>query len=134
MTVIVAVDNRDGMLFNRRRQSRDVLLRRRILDMTEGHILWANAYSAKQFGNQADRLSVDEDFLWKAEEDDFCFVENLSLLPFLEKIDRLILYRWNKDYPGDFFLDLPYGDWKLESTEEFPGRSHECITEEIYQK
>ena len=34
MILIVCVDNKNGMLFNRRRQSQDRMLRTRILEMT----------------------------------------------------------------------------------------------------
>ena len=36
MRVIVAVDDRNGMLFHNRRQSQDRVLRERILSMTQG--------------------------------------------------------------------------------------------------
>ena len=45
MIVIVAVDDRNGMMFNRRRQSQDRVLREHILDMTVGKKLWMNHYT-----------------------------------------------------------------------------------------
>ena len=49
MILIVAVDDRNGMTFNHRRQSQDKRLRERILSMTKNGKLWMNAYSHKQF-------------------------------------------------------------------------------------
>ena len=49
MILIVAVDDRNGMTFNHRRQSQDKRLRERILSMTKNGKLWMNAYSYKQF-------------------------------------------------------------------------------------
>ena len=45
-----------------------------------------------------------------------------------------ILYRWNRDYPGDERFCFPGGEeiWQLDRWEDFPGFSHEKITEEIY--
>ena len=49
MILIVAVDDRNGMTFNHRRQSQDKRLRERILSITKKGKLWMNAYSHKQF-------------------------------------------------------------------------------------
>lgn len=52
----------------------------------------------------------------------------------LERADRLVLYRWGRRYPADRRLDLPPKGWRLEGRTEFPGRSHDMITKEIYIK
>ena len=52
----------------------------------------------------------------------------------LERADRLVLYRWGRHYPADRRLDLPPAGWRLEGQTEFPGRSHDMITKEIYVK
>ena len=59
-------------------------------------------------------------------------MENLSLAPYWEKIERLIVFRWNRVYPADMWLDITLAEdgWKLLTTTEFVGNSHEKITEE----
>ncbi len=47
MIIMICLDDRGGMLFNKRRQSQDVLLRQQILTETAGGRLWMNSYSAK---------------------------------------------------------------------------------------
>lgn len=133
MIPIVVLDDSNGMLFNHRRQSQDKVLRARILELAEGKRLWMNAYSAKQFGPEA-FIHVSEDFLEQAGTGDLCFVENLPLRPYLNQIEQLILFRWNRRYPGDFFFDLDCNDghWAKVSAGEFPGSSHKRITEEVY--
>ena len=49
MIVIVALDDRGGMMFNHRRQSQDKVLRERVLKVTAGKKLWMNHYTEKQF-------------------------------------------------------------------------------------
>ena len=44
MIVIACVDDKMGMLFNHRRQSQDSVLRKRILQITAGKILWMSRY------------------------------------------------------------------------------------------
>ncbi len=135
MIIILAVDDKEGMLFNNRRQSQDRELRKRILEITNNKSLWMNQYSAKQFSTEdAPNLKINDDFLIKAGAGEYCFVENDSVLPYLNKIEKIVLFKWNRRYPSDFYLaiDLADGNWVLESTNEFQGSSHEKITEEIY--
>ncbi len=135
MIIITAVGDRNGMMFNHRRQSQDRILREKILEMTAGKKLWMNAYSAKQFEDGA-AITVDEKFLEKAKRGDYCFVENQPCAPVQDRIESVVLFHWNRAYPGDFFfdLDLSDGTWrmKMSETEEFPGSSHEKITKEVY--
>ena len=51
-----------------------------------------------------------------------------------DKITEIIVYRWNRDYPADLFLDIDLKDWELAETAEFAGNSHEKITREVYRK
>ncbi len=133
MILIACVDQNLGMLFNHRRQSQDKALRQRILTLTQGSRLWMNAYTAKQFaGLTAPQIQVSDDFLSQARTGDFCFAENTDPAPFAHQIEKLIVYRWNRLYPGDFHLTLPLADWRKIQSTDFPGFSHEKITEEIY--
>lgn len=131
MNVIVTLDNRGGMCFNRRRQSRDRVLNERILALAGGRLL-VSSFSARLFEGQSGVL-VSDSFLSDAGEEDFCFVENEHLSAYADRIRKLIVYRWNRDYPGDFFLDLDLSARKLISSSEFAGSSHPVITEEIYE-
>lgn len=135
MKVIVCVDNKGGMAFFQKRQSQDRVLREDILNCLQGARLWMSPYSLKQFKeeNQAD-LIADEQFLDAAGEEDFCFVENQNLQQYEKKITEIIVYRWNRDYPADLFLDVDLKDWELTETAEFAGNSHEKITREVYRK
>ncbi len=139
MIVMTVIDDRGGMLFNRRRQSQDRVLREKMLALAGTHPFRMNAYSARQFhpeelARSGADVRVEEDFLDRAEPGDFCFAENVPLSPYLEEIEELCLFHWNRAYPGDFFLDLAVAgpDWRLASREDFPGYSHEKITMERY--
>ena len=135
MTIIVAIDDQNGMMFNNRRQSQDSILRKRILSVSKGHTLWMNEYSAKQFASENDSsIIVDNDFLKKAKSEDYCFVENTDVLPYLERVDSIVIYKWNRVYPGDVFFTVPMTEWTMKSTSNFVGSSHEKITEEMYVK
>lgn len=133
MIVIVAIDDNGGMMFHQRRQSQDVVLRQRILEVSRGCKLWMNAYTAKQFEDTT-QVCVSDSFLEEAGEGDFCFVENIPIAPYGERVERLLIYKWNRTYPHDTQLDIDLGDWSLLSSVKFAGKSHAEITEEVYVK
>jgi hypothetical protein len=122
------------MLFNHRRLSRDRRVCEKILDYSNEKELWMNAYSRKLFTDLTDinSIQVDEKFLDKSQS--ICFVENQDITPYLPKIDTLVLFQWNRDYPADFFFTVDLSQWNLISTEDFEGTSHEKITMEVYKK
>lgn len=131
MQVIITVENRNGMLFNHRRVSRDQKVSERILAYCKEKKLWMNAYSAKLFENNS-QIRVSETFL--EQKDAICFVEDQDVTPYLPEIDTIILFHWNRDYPADFFFTVDLSEWNRIHQEEFAGKSHEKITMEVYKK
>lgn len=134
MILITCVDDKMGMLFNKRRQSRDSVLRERVLKMCAGKKLWMNEYSRKQFDAVAEGISVDEDFMAKMGADDYCFVENISPKAYEDRFKQIVLYKWNRVYPADLYFDIDLTNWRLAQSSDFAGSSHDKITEEIYVK
>ena len=135
MIIIAAVDDRNGMMFNHRRQSQDKVLREKILSLTTGKLLWMDHYSAKQFdGCTAPQLNIDDRFMWEAAPGEYCFVEDVSVAHFEKWAEQIILFKWNRKYTGDFYFDIDVQkpEWKLIRTEDFTGSSHEKITMEVY--
>ena len=137
MIIIACVDERNGMMFNRRRQSRDSAVCGDILRECGGKKLYMSTYSGKLFGDVEEKnIRITEEFLKEAEEEDFCFIEDIQISGFENKIRTVILYQWNRRYPADryFLLDLSDGSWELQRTEELKGSSHEKITKEVYER
>ncbi len=135
MIVIACVDDNNGMLFHQRRQSRDIALYNHILQLTEGKRLLMNEYSAKQFlKEEHQNVIVQSDFLDIAQEQDYCFVENTDISQYGNDIQKIILYRWNRVYPADYYFQFPINKdiWKLQTVSDIKGNSHDMITEEVY--
>lgn len=133
MIVIVCLDDKKGMMFNHRRQSRDKAIVERVREICEGKRLWMNAYSESLFGGlEGMDTVVNEDFLSLAGDGEVCLVESENLAPFAKKIEEVIVYWWNRMYPADFYLELDLSLWTRIERHEFTGFSHEKITEEIY--
>lgn len=132
MIVFVCLDDNNGMLFCGRRQSRDRVITQDILTQCEGSRLWMDEYSRKLFEDMEGNIITDIDFLRKAEQGEFCFVENQKLEWVKEKIEKLVIYRWNRKYPENFSLDLDLTQWNLDNSVDMIGNSHEKITKETY--
>lgn len=137
MIAIVCLDDRGGMGFNGRRQSRDARLRQKVLELTAGSRLWMAPCSAEQFGPEgAGRICVSAAFLEEAGSGDYVFVEDRALAPFAERLEQLVVFRWNRVYPADryFDLDLTRGPWQKTEAVDFPGKSHRRTTMEVYTR
>lgn len=135
MIVIVCLDDKKGMIFNHRRQSRDQAVTDRIQKICTGKKLWMNPYSDQLYGSlEGTDIVVENDFLSLAGSGEICLVESDSLIPSIEKIEQIIVYWWNQTYPADVYLDLDLSQWERKERNEFSGTSHEKITEERYER
>lgn len=132
MKVIVCIDDNKGILFNNRRVSKDKVILEDIFSDNEK--VFINSFSKALFEDYEEKIIIDENFLENAEDDDVCFVENVELTAFEDKIDEIVVYNFNRDYPSDFKLDIDYEDYELIDSIEFKGYSHEVITKEILVK
>lgn len=133
MILCLCVDKKNGMMFFGKRQSQDRIQREEMLNLIGNNRLWVSKYSASLFNN-TDNIVVDDDFYIKADENDYCFVEDKNID--LNDCSSVVIYNWNRHYPADKFFDLDlkkYG-YKLVFKRDFAGSSHEKITEEIYEK
>lgn len=123
MRLIVCLDDKNGMAFNHRRQSRDRIVTEKIEELAKGSILHFSPYSAKLF--PPGDFKPSEDYLSQAGEDDFCFVELEDVTPYEQQIKEITVFRWNRVYPADLKFPIDLTQWSLERTVEFPGHSHE---------
>lgn len=130
MILISCVDNALGLRFNHRRQSRDRVLCGRLLERSGG-TLWLKESSRSLFQEGDIRIVEDPQ---SVPEGGFCFWEE----PVEEALEaeRIILYRWNRDYPADEFFRFPGGEaaWVSAGSVDFSGSSHPEITEEVFEK
>ena len=135
ISVAVCVDDKLGMLFYGKRQSRDRVLIEELIESACGKKIYISSFSKLLFPND-ESVTVCEDPLLEAKDGDVCFIENLPLVPYVGKISTLIIYKWNRAYPTDKKLDVDVRacGFKLDSVKEFAGSSHDKITKEIYKR
>ena len=132
MHIFICLSEGGGMMFNHRRQSRDRVLCEQLLTSLGDRPLYLAPYSEMLFSPFAHPLYISEDFLDRAGTGDACFVEDRTLSPYLDRIESLTVYRWNRTYPTDTVCDLPFDRFTLTAREDFIGSAHEKITKEVY--
>ena len=131
MILMVCIDERCGVMFNHRRQSRDRVLCARMLEIAGNARLHVTPYTQKIF-DPAAPLCVSDTPWMTAGQGEYYFAEDGEIS--IERAEQVYLYRWNRAYPGDrhFTADLAALGFALAHSEDFAGYSHERITEEIY--
>lgn len=134
MIVIVCIDDNLGMMFNNRRQSRDINLIQKVIEIAKGSRIWVNKFSYPLFETVNATVIVDEAFLSTTPNGEFCFVEDKELKSYETRIEKLIVFRWNRHYPADKKLDIDLSTWNLKESADFAGNSHKNITMEVYEK
>lgn len=127
MNLIVCIANNNGIMFNKRRVSKDALLIERLKGITKENKIYVSEYSKPLFDG-FDNLVLSIENLTN---NDFYFLEDED---YNGNIDKIIIYKWNRDYPADKYFDIDLSSYELISTQYFQGSSHDLITEEIYIK
>ena len=129
MTLYICLDDRNGLRFNKRRQSRDAALLEDIRSQLTGSLL-IDGFSEKLI------REAEIPYVLPPETAGDLFWEDVPTEEILENCEKVIIYRWNRHYPADVRWEpdlIPRG-FHLEETSEFPGKSHEKITREVYVK
>lgn len=134
MTVIVCLSDGGGMLFNKRRQSRDIKVADDITELVGNGVLFISDFSLNLFSESPLSVIAVSNPLSAASRGDFVFLEDRGANDYREKIKRLVIYKWNRKYPTDFKFDIEPENvgMRLSEVAEFPGKSHEKITREIW--
>jgi hypothetical protein len=132
MTLIVCLDQNDGILFNNRRQTLDFELLKIVeKSFSDIHI---SDFSQKYFSNI--RCTVSENPFLSAVDNSAVFHECGEALPYLDKIDKIVIYRWAKVYPADTYFDIcpTESGFKLSGKIKFSTEVHKDIIKEIYKR
>ena len=128
MKLIVCLDDNNGMMFNKRRQSRDRVLIENVLELCKDEKIYTNEYSGKLFPEDSVEIFGDIEDVGNA----YCFAEDFTVNE--EYVDEIIVYKWNRLYPADTYFNIDLENWSLTETIDFEGSSHEKITREIYRR
>ena len=120
MTLICCVDDNMGMTFNKRRQSRDIEVTNSVINLAKNGKLFINPYSKKLF-EEAGFIDfiIQDDSSLDFPDNSYFFNETAAPSVFEKAADEIILFRWNRAYPGDIQFDINLNSgWKLISSKD----------------
>lgn len=132
MKVLVCVEDRGGMMFNGRRQSRDRLVTLDMLVEAGKDKLYITPFSEKLFRGNMESIRMTGDLFELAGKNATILVEDHDLYGTEELVDTLVIYRWNRVYPYDMTLAIDLEQYEKVTVTEFAGYSHDLITKETY--
>ena len=129
MTLYICLDDRNGLQFNKRRQSRDAAVLEDIRSQLSGNLL------IEPFSEKLIREAEIPYVLTPETAIDY-FAEDIPAPEVLEKTEKIVIYRWNRNYPSDIRWepDLTAMGFSLKESTQFPGTSHEKITREVFKR
>ncbi len=129
MKLISCVDDNYGLLFFKKRVSKDSKIIEDIFSLNEK--LSMNEYSYKMF---CDYGYLGEIIISEYNIENTYFFNEVNTFENNKDIEVLILYKFNRSYPSDIKLKIELDDYILVETMDFIGSSHEKITREKYIK
>lgn len=132
MKLIVCIDKNGGMMFNRRRQSRDRVMIENLSKHIKDEVLNISPYSEPLFAGTDIKYRVCESPAASA-EDGYAFIEDTKL-PEPSEVNELVVYNWCEAYPSDVRFDFDTSRLRRISKEKFKGYSHKKITKEVYKE
>lgn len=135
MTLYFCLDDRNGLGFNGRRQSRDAAVLADIQSRLDGELL-IDPLSLAMVREAGIPCCIALPDLPPELPGCHYFVEQREPGGWIAGARQVVLYRWNRHYPADrwFTVDLEALGFRLQETGEFPGNSHEKITREVYAR
>lgn len=128
MTIILCLDDKNGISFNKRRQSRDRVLIENVMQNNNVCILdhSSGLFTEYSVNKVSDVSELPTNAVY--------FHEISDPKDIIDKFDTVIIYRWNRHYPSNIKFNLQTRLYKKVSEEEFAGFSHDKITKEVYVK
>ena len=135
IAVALCLDNKSGMTFFGKRQSRDRVLISELVKSNSRRKIYAENYSSIIFEGH-ENINFCDNPLADCPDGGTCFIEKSDVTPYLDDIDIFIIYRWNTTYPADkfFTVNLRQNGFTLLGKVDIVGSSHDKITKETYRK
>ena len=135
MIIIICTGERGGMLFNKRRVSRDELVILDIINTVGGRKLYIKPYSEKLF-REFGGYELCEDPISACGAGDYAFIEDEDISPYLEDAEGLIIYNFSETYPYELKFDTPPTEFGLTrvDSKKFTGQAHEKIVKDTYRR
>ncbi len=142
MKLILCLDEKNGISFNNRRQSRDCCIIsdicKMLTDTGDGNFdppfLYISPSSKVLFEDSEIILKICDDPVKDCPRDGTCFLECPVSEDQIPLIHQLVIYRWQCSYPADKYFSFPEEGFEMAYDKTIQGYSHETIIKEVYIK
>ena len=129
-TIILTLDDKNAVSFAGKRQSKDAAVSQRICDIMGEAPLYMREKSVSFFNDVRPNIQPIENI----EPCGVAFLEEVPSADIISNTDRIIVFRWNRNYPSLVTERVNLDGWTKTVAEEFSGTSHNNITLEVYTK
>lgn len=135
LTLIICTDKNNRYSFAGKRTTKDKSVTDHIYKQSSDATLYIEDKSVSLFSN-TNRFSKKEIRVittTDVPQNGYRLVENDDVMPMLKYADRIIHYKWNEVYPGDYVLDVAsLIEWEIAKFEKIKCSCHEDVTVKIY--
>jgi hypothetical protein len=131
MRVIICLDDGLGMIFGGKRQSRDKAV---LADIASEYGSVSILPFSEKMIAQAGLSYTLKSSLDEIGKDETAFIESINPATFADRIEELVIYRWNRKYLADMKCTLDLSGFKRVSVTEFVGNAHDKITKEVFKR
>ena len=67
------------------------------MEIVKDENLWITSFSQDMFDIVENKnILIDNECINKASKNEYCFIENIDVNAIIEKVDKIILYNWNR--------------------------------------
>ena len=94
MKLILCLDERNGLSFNNRRQSRDRAVIDKIVCLAKEEPVWITSYSSELFRETHCNVRVSADIMHAAKPGEYLFIENQDPHELLAQVSSVYIFRW----------------------------------------
>ena len=135
MIIILTLDDKNAVSFAGKRQANDRTVADYMSNITKDAPLYIKEKSGAFFKNcdTPPTLYTVESFD-NLKNGDVCFMEEVPSTQLMAQAEKLIVFRWNRNYPSMTKERVNLSGWHLDCSLEFPGYSHDKITMEVLLK
>lgn len=134
MVIVACIDKLGNIALNTNGQINHLIFLVRLKMISNEALLYMSYNSYLQFGCYP-MIMIDDNFLDIAGEDSYCFVEDTDITPYIDRIDKIILYKWNKKFSSKLKFDNSIlNKFNIVSQKSFYGDHFLKISEEVYEK
>lgn len=135
MILIFTLDDKNGTSIGGKRQSKDRVVADKIIELSNNQPICMKAKSTTFFNDASYMCKIRTiDSFDELHEDSIFFAEEVVQASVMEAAEKIIVFRWNRNYPSLVTDRVSLDGYNKEIADEFKGYSHDKITMEVYTR